>query len=128
MRSYRFTAASGASRDENEVRFDFNTAKVIGNVRYGQHFIFFQNMLKWLYVDYIDIVWAYRRLEDVQSKLCCGTAGFEIHSLMLVTKNKDRLGVPVGSRENAVEGLNMIGMHNPFVDVGYAKEKEEKYL
>lgn len=128
MRSYRFTAASGGERDENEVRLDFNTAKVVGNVRYGQHFLFYQNMLKWLYVDYTDIVWVYRRLEDVKSRLCCGTAGFEVHSLMLVTKEKKRLGIPVGGREYAVEGLNIIGLRNPFADVGYTKEKEEKYL
>lgn len=128
MRSYRFTAASGGERDENEVRMDFNVARVVGNIRYGRHYMFYQNMLKWLYVDYTEIIWAYRRLEDVKSKFCCGTAGFEVHSLMLVTKDGKRLGIPVGTKEYAVEGLGIIGQRNPFIDIGFSKEKEEKYL
>lgn len=125
---YKFAAVFGHEHDGSLLRTDFNTAKIIGNVRYGKHYIFYQAIRKWMYIDYNDIVWAYRRLEDVQGKLCCGTAGFEIHSLMLVTRDKKRVGIPLGEKENAVAGLDMIKEHNAFVDIGYSKDKEERYL
>lgn len=126
--SDRLIPASGGERDANEVRLDFGRAKVVGNVRYGQSFMFYQNMLKWRYVDYTDIVWVYRSLEDVRSRFYGAAPDVEVHSLMVVTKEKKRLGIPVGRRDYAVEGLNIIGLRNPLADVGYTREKEEKYL
>lgn len=129
MKSYEFVAASGRAQDENMVRRDFHAAKPVGSVRYGQYFIFQQGGIsRWLYIDYNDIVWAYRRLEDVQSRLGTKTTGLEIHSLMIVTKDKKRIGVSIGNKENVVKGLNIIQERTPFADIGFAKEKEEKYL
>lgn len=132
----KFAAASGRGQDENLVRMDFNLSKPVGNiknVRSGRDFIFFQNtlyhqVLNWFYIDYKDIVWAYRRLENVQGRLCLVQDGTEIHSLMLVTKDRKRVGITVGDRENALEGLNIIRQYNTLADIGFTKEKEEKYL
>ena len=128
MRSYKFVSATGSSHDENMVRLDFNTAKVVGNVRYGQQFLFYQGVPEWAYVDYTEIAWAYRRLEDVKGRLGRINSGMEVHTLMLVTKGKQRIGIMVGDREQAAEGLNIIGLRNLLVDIGFSKEKEEKYL
>lgn len=132
----KFAAASGAGQDESLVRMDFNTSKPVGNiknVRNGRYYIFYQDMvdletMKWFYIDYKDIVWAYRRLEDVQGRLCKVQEGLEVHSLMLVTKARKRIGIPIGDRENALAGLDIIRQHNSLVDIGFTKEKEEKYL
>ena len=128
MKGYEFAAAVGHRQDESVVRKDFFAAKPVGNIRYGQYYMFLKGVTKWLYIDYNDIVWAYRRLEDVQSRLGRKTAGLELHSLMIVTKEKKRIGISVESEENAVEGLHRIQQHNVFVDIGFAKEKEGKYL
>lgn len=125
---YQWGAASGREQDASLVKMDFNRAKAIGNIRFGNSFIFYQSLMKWLYVDYKDIVWAYRRTEDVQGKLCCSTAGFEVHSLMIVTKDKKRIGMPLTDKEHAMEGLEIIRKHNSFADIGFSKEKEVKYL
>lgn len=132
----RFAAASGRGQDESLVRMDFNLSKPIGNcknVRYSRYFIFYQDVMakdsmQWLYVDYKDIVWAYRRFEDVQGRLCRVQEGLEVHSLMIVTKDKKRIGILIEGRENALEGLNVIRQHNKLADIGFTKEKEEKYL
>ncbi len=128
MRNYKFVSATGGSHDEKILKLDFNTAKVVGNVRYGQQFLFYQGVPEWAYIDYKEIVWAYRRLEDVKGKLGRGNSGIELHSLMLVTKDKQRIGVLVGDRAHAAEGLNLIGQRNLLVDIGFSKEKEEKYV
>lgn len=128
MKGYEFAAASGRNHDENMVRRDFNVAKAVGNIRYGRYYMFQQGIEKWQYIDYNDIVWAYRRLEDVQSRLGRQTIGQGIHTLMVVTKDRQRIGMPVGSEENVTAGLDIIRQRNAFVDIGFAKEKEEKYL
>ena len=125
---YRFVTASGYERDVGIVRKDFQMAKVVGNVRYGKSFIFYRSVMKWIYVDYEDIVWVYRRPEDVQMKFGNETEEPEVHSLMIVTKDKKRIGMPVGDSDAAVEGLKIIRKHNTFADVGFTKEKEERYL
>lgn len=124
----KFVSASGKERDERVVRLDYNTARAVGKVRYGRYFVFCPGMEKCLYVDYQDIVWAYRRLEDIPGGKNGKGTGPEVHSIMLVTKDRKRIGIPVGEKENAVKGLNVIGEKNSFVDFGYAREKENKYL
>ncbi len=128
MKGYEFAAASGKNQDVNVVRRDFFAAKPIGNIRYGQYYMFQRGVTKWLYIDYNDIVWAYRRLEDVHSRLGRETEGQELHSLMIVTKEKKRIGISVDSEDNALKGLYMIQQRNVFVDIGFAKEKEDRYL
>lgn len=123
-----FTPASGKTQDERTVRMDYNTSKPVGGVRYGRYYIFFKGVEKWVYVDYNDIVWAYRRMEDVQSRLKLVSEGVETHSIMLVTKDKKRVGIPVGNKENALEGLAILQKKNKFVDIGFSREKEDKYL
>lgn len=128
MKGYEFAAASGRNHDENMVRRDFNVAKAVGGIRYGRYYMFQQGITKWLYIDYNDIVWAYRRLEDVQSRLGRQTTGQAIHTLMIVTKDKKRIGISVGSEEYVTAGLDIIQQRNAFVDIGFAREKEGKYL
>lgn len=123
-----FAPAAGKSQDERTVRIDYNTSRPVGSVRYGRYYIFYKGVEKWVYVDYNDIVWAYRRMEDVQSRLKFASEGMEIHSIMLVTKDKKRVGIPVGDRENAIAGLAIIQRNNKFVDIGFSREKEDKYL
>ncbi|NLL77730.1 MAG: hypothetical protein GX235_10885 [Clostridiales bacterium] len=123
----KFAVVSGAEYNESMVRVDYNTAKATGNVRYGKYFIFFQGIKEWIYVYYKDIIWAYHKLGDASRVLRRGMEG-EIHSIMLVTKDKKRIGIPVGSIEDVVEGLNIIQKNNAFVDIGFSKEKEGKYL
>lgn len=125
---YQLEAASGKAQDAILVKTDFERSKAVENVRFGNLFVFYQSLMKWIYVDYKDIVWVYRNLEDVQSRLGIGEAGNEIHSLMIVTKDKKRIGMLLADKEQAVEGLELIRRHNPFVDIGFSKEKEKKYL
>lgn len=124
----KFVSAAGTDRDESVVRLDYNTAGAVGQVRYGRYFVFYPGVEKWVYVDYQDIVWAYRRLEDIHRGPLHKTDGTEVHSIMLVTRDRKRIGIPVGEKENAVEGLRILNEKNPFIDIGYAKEKEQKYF
>ncbi|TCL60106.1 hypothetical protein EDD76_103299 [Kineothrix alysoides] len=124
----KLEVASGREYNESMVRMDYNTAQLAGNVRYGKYFIFYQGVREWLYVYYQDIVWAYHKMEDAPGRLRRERVGEETHSIMLVTKDKKRIGIAVGSDEDVVEGLGVIRKNNAFVDIGFSKEKEGEYL
>ena len=121
-----FENVLGRQREERAIRRDFNMAKKVGNIRYGKYYLYYPGIRKWMYIAYEDIVWAYRWLEEIKGRQARG--GVQIHFLMLVTKDKRKLGVPVGEEENAVTGLSMLKEHSAYIDIGYAKEKEEIYL
>lgn len=123
---YGFEHLLGLRRELRGIRRDFNRARKVGNVRYGRYFLFYPGMERWMYIDYEDIVWAYRRLGDIPGNKGKG-AEAEMHFLMLVTKEKKRFGVPVGEKENALTGLKIL-QERSFIDIGFSKEKEEKYL
>ncbi len=122
-----FEYVLGVEREERAVRRDFILARKVGEVRYGKYFLFYRGMDKWMYIGYEDIAWAYRRLEGIRGKRGKDT-GDGVHFLMLVTKDKKRIGMPVGDEENALAGLEVIQEHNKFIDIGFSKEKEERYL
>lgn len=123
---YGFEHVLGRQGELRAVRRDFNRARQVGDVRYGRYFLFYPGIGKWMYIGYDDIVWAYRRPGDFSGKRE-GAAGAELHFLMLVTGEKKRFGVPVGEKENALTGLRILQEHS-FIDIGFSKEKEEKYL
>lgn len=125
--SFGFEHVLGLQQEERAVGRDFMLARRVGEVRYGKYFLFYRGMGKWMYIGYEDIVWAYRHLEAIPGRRGKET-GMEMHFLMLVTKEKKRIGVPIGEEENALAGIAMIQKHNRFVDIGFSKEKEEKYL
>lgn len=121
-------SATGKERDTNLIRINFNMAKEIGRVRFGKDFIFYRSMDRWLYVEYNEMVWVYRRQEDVEGKLGTGGTKSGLHTIMVVTKEGKRFGIAVEGEENAVSGLKFLEEKNRFIDVGYTKEKESRYM
>lgn len=76
---------------------------------------------KWLSLPYTEIIQAYMRIEEVNSKVCCGTANFDMHFLMLKTRSEELLKIPTSSRiltERMLESLRTI---NPDIKIGYKK-------
>lgn len=123
-----FENVLGFQREERAIRRDFNMAKKVGNVRYGKYYLFYPGLRKWMYIAYEDIVWAYRWLEEIKGRWGNGN-GMQIHFMMLVTKDKRKLGVPVGDEKNAATGLAMLKDYSGgYIDIGYARDKEEIYL
>lgn len=125
--SFGFEHVLGLRQEVRAVSRDFILARKVGDIRYGKYFLFYRGVEKWMYIGYEDIIWAYRHLEQIRGKRGKGT-GMEMHFLMLVTKGKKRIGVPIGEEENALAVLAIIQEHNRYIDIGFSKEKEEKYL
>lgn len=103
----------GAGRAEDEqLEADYEKSTVQGKFRLGETYLFRKKALGVWYLAWREILWAYRQVEDVQSRLCCGTTNYEVEHLILVTEGgrrtstwrKNRMprrflpGLPAGTR------------------------------
>ena len=48
-------------------------------IRFTDQSIEYKKGFKWLSLPYTEICQAYMRIEEVNSKMCCGTANFDMH-------------------------------------------------
>jgi len=79
-----------------EVDLDFDGAKAYMRVKLGQSYIFWKKGLKWNAIAIKDVERAFRRVEEVKTKVCCGPANFDIERLILVLKNQETLDIRIG--------------------------------
>ena len=79
---------------------------------------------KWYTLPYTDIVQAYLRVEEVNGKLCCGVASFDMFFLMMKTKEEELIKVEATSKEEdcylaavAIELLHLSSLiHDDIID------------
>ena len=79
---------------------------------------------KWYKLSYPEISKAYLRIEEVNGRLCCGVANFDLYYLMLQTKEGELLKLEVPSKELAKEMLEELEVKNPAMEVGYKRPEE----
>ena len=77
--------------------------------------------LKWYTLPYTDIVQAYLRVEEVNGKLCCGVASFDMFFLMMKTREEELIKVEATSKEIVKEMLEVLKEKNPGIEIGYKK-------
>lgn len=75
---------------------EFEQAISIECVKLGVHHIFWKKNFHWYVVAVESIERAYRRVEEVKSKVCCGPANFDIEKLMLVLKDGELMEIRIG--------------------------------
>lgn len=77
--------------------------------------------LKWYKLPYSDIKQAYLRVEEVNGKLCCGVANFDMFFLVIKTKEEKLLKIEASSKEIVKEMLEFLQEKNPEIEVGFKK-------
>ncbi|MDY3919728.1 MAG: hypothetical protein SOZ59_12155 [Candidatus Limivivens sp.] len=65
---------------------EFAQASPYGKVKLGTRFIFWKKGLKWYRTPLEEIIRAFRRIEAVDTKMCCGNVNFDIQKLVLIGK------------------------------------------
>lgn len=70
-----------------EITKDFEQADLYGKVKLGWNHIFWKKRLSWQYVSLNEIYRIYRRVEAVDSKMCCGNVNFDIQKLVIELKD-----------------------------------------
>lgn len=70
-----------------DTEYDDGTA--YGKVKLGKDVIFWKVGLRWFYMPLNMVQRVFRRVEQVQGKLCCGMASFDVEKLVLVTDGEE---------------------------------------
>lgn len=100
LKAYRYAKGTDETLDQ-----DFSAAKAYGRVKLGNTAIFWKVAFHWYALPLDQVRQVYRRVENVYGKLCCGSASYDIQSMVLVLKDGTELELVIGSNEigNAVK-------------------------
>ena len=79
-----------------EVTQDFEHGSLYGKVKLGSDYIFWKKSFSWKYVDMDEIRRAYRRVEAVDTKMCCGKVNFDIQKLVVELKDDTSYELLIG--------------------------------
>ena len=70
------------------VTHDFENADQYGKVKLGTDYLFWKKSFSWQYVPITDIKRVYRRVEAVDTKVCCCNVNFDIQKLIVELKDE----------------------------------------
>ncbi len=92
MAELLFVDSSGAAVRDSALTADFMQAQRCGRARVGGHCLYYRQGLQQRFVPLAEIDRAFRRIEPLQSRVCCGIS----------TRNRECLVVCAGTEDLAV--------------------------
>ena len=98
---------------------EYKQGRKIGNVTLGETCLFFKAKLKVNYIPYTDIKRAFRRVQLIQTKMCCGKGNLEIENIVLCGSDDAELlqfQLP-GSRAGVIM-LEELAGRGPHIQIG----------
>lgn len=75
---------------------EFAAASAFGKVRMGTDYIFWKKGFRWYFLDLKNVQRAFRRVEAVDAKMCCGNVNFDIQKLVFILKDGTELELMIG--------------------------------
>lgn len=96
-------------------------------IRLEEQSLSYKKGLKWYTLPYEDIMNAYLRVEEVNGRICCGVASFDMHFLMLKTTSGELIKIECSSRDIVKQMLDELTQKNNDtvnIVIGYKKENE----
>lgn len=100
LKKYIYTHGNNAAADQ-----DFEQGVLRGKVKLGNRYIFWRKAFRWYVVDTDLVVHAYRRVEEVNSGMCCARANFDIQKLVLVLKDGSSLSILIAEGWKSVNRI-----------------------
>ena len=84
-------------KGENTIRDqEFIAGEPYGKVKLAENTIFWKQGLRWHCLDLSGVRQAFRRVEAVNTKMCCGNVNFDIQKLVLILQNGTELELLIG--------------------------------
>ena len=112
----KLEAPAGVS--EEALAAEFRAARDLGKVRIGESGVFFTRLSGTAFLPWEAVERVWLRQEEVNARLCCGTANFDQFYLMVLgTDGRERKG-QVLSKELGREALDRIGRLAPDLPLG----------
>ena len=90
-KDYVYIRGIDSARDEA-----FSSAKPFGKAKLGKEQIFWKKGLKWYCADFAQMVRVFRRVAEVDTRVCCGNTNFDIQMLVFIMFDGKELEVTVG--------------------------------
>lgn len=82
----------------------FASGTLYGKIKLSTDHIFWKVALRWFCLPLGRVRRVYRRVEEVNAKMCCGRANFDIQKLMLQLEDETLLELHIGENERDVAG------------------------
>ena len=86
---------------------EFSTAAPYGKARLGAENIFWKKGLKWYRLSFREAVRVFRRVAEVNSRVCCGNTNFDIQMLVFLMFDGRELEVLIGDSLHRYEAENL---------------------
>lgn len=90
-KEYIYARGSNPAADQS-----YDEANTYGKVKLGGDWIFWKEGLRQCALQLTGVQRAYRRVEEVPAKLCCGRTNFDVQSLVLVLSDGNELSLKIG--------------------------------
>lgn len=119
LKEYQYHKGSDAMMDAA-----FASAVSYGKVKLETNIIFWKVALRWFYLPLSRVQRAYRRVEEVNAKMCCGRANFDIQKLMLQLDEGTTLELYIGENERDVAGRLFQALKEAHPELQYGKPQQ----
>ena len=124
----KFTSFTGTALDSKAMEQDMAQADTFYRIAVGKQCIYYTGVLKITYVPLAEIVWAYMRQEDCSTRMCCGKVNIASFFLMVTTREGRQKKTNLERAEDVKAILELLRQRVPGIEIGYSKERAEKYL
>lgn len=102
---------------------EYSAGREIGGVTLGTQHLFFKEKRKIYYIPYANVSRAFRRVQLVQTKMCCGKGSLEVENLVICGADGAELAqiqLP-GTRAGKIM-LEELASRAPHIQIGKPKE------
>ena len=120
MKFYPLTALQG---EQAVLDKEYASGREIGGVTLGGEYLFFKEKRKVHYVPYSQVTRAFRRVQLVQTKMCCGKGNLQVENLVVCGADGAELAqiqLP-GERAGKIM-LEELASRAPHIQIGKPKE------
>lgn len=114
MKFYPLTAAA----PDVALKTDYDAGRAIGNVQLGNTYLFFKVKRKLYYIAYADVTRVFRRVQLVQTKMCCGKGNLEVENLVICTEAGEAAQIQLPGARAGVILLEEVAKRAPHVLIG----------
>ena len=118
MADKRFFSPSGAVCDA-AVESDFDRAERYDKVFVGALGVYYRDGFRFKYVPYPALERAFIRVQEVNGRLCCGTANFEYYRLVFVSGGQEIADVMSEKEKEMDAALACIHEAAPAIAIGF---------
>ena len=94
-------------------------------IKLDEKLLTYKKGFKWNTQPYSEIMNAYLRMDEVNGRICCGVASFDMHFLMLKTKSGELIKVEGSSKEIVKEILEVLSQKNGDIMIGFNKGNDK---